>query len=139
MLYNCEIFFYQNHLHLQKVWKGHTPKTIIMSFVLLKDKKNMVTELKYISLANFCLKNSAAEFFSSLKQKQLFPLCRNINIFNSLSTFTGGSMSMIGFCGGILERQSKKINAVTQIQKQIMLLTNFSLLFKKPLLWLYFV
>jgi hypothetical protein len=61
---NYGLFFPLNNLRLQ-VWKGHMSNIKIMSFGLLKDKETMVTELKYLSHANWGLKNSVTWFFNS--------------------------------------------------------------------------
>lgn len=72
-LNNLGLFFPLYHLHLQKAWKGHKSKTSIISSRLLTYKDTMVTESKYISLANYDLRNSVAGFFNFLKHyKQFF-------------------------------------------------------------------
>jgi hypothetical protein len=44
-------------------------KTKIIPFGPLKSKETMVTEFKYVSVANCGLKNSVTEFFNSVKHK----------------------------------------------------------------------
>jgi hypothetical protein len=62
-LNNHGLCFHPNHLCLQKAVKEHMREN---NYVIAgaKDEKTMVTEIKYISVANCALRNSVTHFLT---------------------------------------------------------------------------